>query len=513
MIEANESSRKRVFISYKRSVEPDESIAMELFRALSQQHDVFIDQTMAVGAHWAQQIEAELRTTNFLVSLLSEHSVGSEMVLAEIDTAHRLGKEQAGHPAILPVRLNYREPFQYPLSAYLNPLNWAFWKGTTDTPHLIEELQRAISGGELSVDAPSKDALVKVSAPPPVPAPLLAAQPVPVELPEGAMDTESGFYIERPSDALALETIGRQGVTITIKGPRQMGKSSLLIRTMSAASDAGKRVAFLDFQLFDQEALSHADLFFRQFATWLTDQLELDDQTEEHWNKPLGNAQRCTRYVGRYLLRELDAPLVVAMDEVDSIFGATFRSDFFAMLRAWHNSRATNLLWKRLDLVLVTSTEPYQLIADLNQSPFNVGQVLELEDFTSAQVADLNHRYGSPLNPDGELQLMMLLNGHPYLTRRALYLIQSRHLSITDLLSHATDDRGPFSDHLRYHLFRMYDKKELVAGLLQVIRAGVCQNEQIFFRLRGAGLVRREGSAVVPRCRLYADYFRENLHA
>jgi hypothetical protein len=49
--------------------------------------------------------------------------------------------------------------------------------------------------------------------------------------------------------------------------------------------------------------------------------------------------------------------------------------------------------------------------------------------------------------------------------------------------------------------------------MLQVIRQQTCPDERIFFRLRGAGLVQREGKKVVPRCQLYARYFQEHLHA
>jgi hypothetical protein len=52
---------------------------------------------------------------------------------------------------------------------------------------------------------------------------------------------------------------------------------------------------------------------------------------------------------------------------------------------------------KRLDLVLVTSAEPYEFIVYRNQSPFNVGEVIDLADFTAEQVADLNGRHGTPL--------------------------------------------------------------------------------------------------------------------
>ena len=64
---------------------------------------------------------------------------------------------------------------------------------------------------------------------------------------------------------------------------------------------------------------------------------------------------------------------------------------------------------------------------------------------------------------------------------------------------------------LSRYLYRLRGKDDLIQGLRQVIRNNICQDEQIFFRLRGAGLVRREGRAVLPRCQLYADYFRERL--
>jgi hypothetical protein len=330
------TQRSHIFISYKRNVEPDESVALKIFDALSQDHDIFFDQIMLVGTTWAQRIEAELRRSDFLISLLSAESVHSEMVLGEIETAHRLAQEQSGRPAILPVRLAYREHFQYPLSAYLNPINWSFWKGHEDTPRLIEELLRAISGGTLSIDEPSRADITYSSAPPPLPQPLHSAS---VEIPGGAIDPQSSFYVERPEDRDAQQAIERQGVTITIKGPRQMGKSSLLIRTIDTAAKMGKRVAFLDFQLCDKSALANADIFFRQFCTWLSYELEIEDRTDDYWNTSPGNILRCTRYVERYLLKELSGPVVLAMDEVESIFDTDFRTDFFGMLRSWHDSR------------------------------------------------------------------------------------------------------------------------------------------------------------------------------
>jgi len=181
------------------------------------------------------------------------------------------------------------------------------------------------------------------------------------------------------------------------------------------------------------------------------------------------------------------------------------------MLRSWHNRRAQGGDWTRLDLALVTSTEPYQLIANLNQSPFNVGTVVKLSDFTPEQVAELNRKHGEPLRGADLEKLIALLSGHPYLTRKALYLLASELVTFNVLLETACNDDGPFGDHLRNHLYRMSDYPELKTGLMGAIRRRRIADEHVFFRLRGAGLVRRVGNEELPRNPLYAEYFGKRL--
>ena len=66
----------------------------------------------------------------------------------------------------------------------------------------------------------------------------------------------------------------------------------------------------------------------------------------------------------------------------------------FGLFRSWHNERSLNPdgPWGRLTLAIVYATEAHLFITDLNQSPFNVGTRLTLEDFTFEQVAELNGR-------------------------------------------------------------------------------------------------------------------------
>lgn len=502
----------KIFISYKRNTEPDTPVATAVYESLRQDHEVFIDTTIQVGEKWAERIQVAIKESDYLITFLSEHSVNSEMVVAEIETAHHHGKTY-GKPAILPVRLNFNEPLVYPLSAYLNPLQWALWNKEADTPKLIAELKQAIAGGHLLAGNAMAVTTFAKTGEEEIPT-AFANIPLNLGSPEGTMPHESIFYIERETDVEAVNALHEiQGVTITIKGPRQMGKSSLLTRLQADGKEKNMRTAFIDFQLIENAAMENASVFYQQFCSLLSSEFEVGDRTEEYWKSPLGHVKKTTDYLQKHLLKEIkDVQILLAMDEVERMFGSPFRSDFFSMLRSWHNNRARGGDWTRLNIALVTSTEPYQFIADLNQSPFNVGQVVELTDFTLGQVSALNYRHHSLLTETQVQQLYNLLGGHPYLTRRALYLVASQRDTFTEILDNACEDNGPFGDHLRNYLFRMGGQEKLKAGLMQVIKYQRCQDEHIFFQLRGAGLVKRVGDKVISRNQLYADYFGKRLN-
>ncbi len=331
------------------------------------------------------------------------------------------------------------------------------------------------------------------------------------------MRPNSPFYIERPGDRTVITTIRKpgQGATITIKGPPQVGKSALLDRAVAAAREAGKRVALINLQEFSAAAHTDADTFLRQFCRRMTAAAGLDgsaDRLDAAWNEPLDVTRRCTHYLQQYLPIGLTQPLVLALDEVESLRTRPFCGDFLGMLRRWHTCRATDERWRQFDLLLVTSIEPDQLVTDRSQSPFDVSTVIELSDFTPDQVSLLNRRHGMPFTSGEEQQLIALLNGHPYLTRRALYLVAARELRMTpaDIFVDATSEEGPFGAHLRAQLQRLREHPDLVAHMRQVLENQTCA-EQSCLRLRGIGLVRRAGKAVLPRCQLYANYLRERL--
>src|ERR1017187_558421 len=116
----------KIFISYKRNVEPDHSLAGRVFEALRQKgHEVFIDRTMTVGQQWAKEIETRVRASDYLIVFLTAASSSSPMVTGEVQIALDQAAKTAGTPRILPVRLAYAGHLPYPLNAWLDPLQYA----------------------------------------------------------------------------------------------------------------------------------------------------------------------------------------------------------------------------------------------------------------------------------------------------------------------------------------------------------------------------------------------------
>jgi AAA-like domain/TIR domain len=501
----------RVFISYKRNQQRDEHLASQMGRALSAAgHSVFIDRQIRVGADWANAIEEELRRCDFLVLLLSDASTRSELVLNEIQFAHDRASQSDGRPRLLPVRVDFDGPLPYPISAYLNHVQYRLWRGDQDTEALLRDVSEAVSQANDSGKGGFDYADTTVRMPLVARAHISLTDSLPA--PGGAMDVSDPYYVVRDADREAMRAISSVGQTVTVKGPAQIGKSSLLVRMLHSAIEMRKRVAMLDFQLLGSDALDRPEVFFERFANWIAAELDIADGVARFSDSGLAPTQACSRFMERQILSSIVGSVVLAIDKADRLFQTEFRSDFFGMLRSWHNLRASPLkqVWKKLDLILVISTDPYLLITRRHESPFNVGPVLSLNDFSFEQVRELNRRYRSRFAEQEVLRLFELLGGHPFLTRLALHAVTDG-MSPDQLFAHAKDDAGPFGDHLGHYLLRLSPRSDLMDAVRTVLKNKPLKSEEDVSRLLGAGLVRREQGRVVMRCELYRSYFRERL--
>jgi len=185
------------------------------------------------------------------------------------------------------------------------------------------------------------------------------------------------------------------------------------------------------------------------------------------------------------------------------------------LFRAWHNERSLEPEgpWSRLTLAIVHATEPHLFIQDLNQSPFNVGTKIVLEDFTAEQVAELNRRYNSLLAGPGELQRFRdLVGGHPFLARRGLQELSKPGMTLDVFEKSAERDDGPFGDHLRRMLVLLAKDAELSAAVRTVLEGKRDLSRESFFRLRSAGVMAGDSAQEARmRCGLYAGYLKRQM--
>ncbi|PZU93011.1 MAG: serine/threonine protein kinase [Pseudanabaena sp.] len=341
-----------------------------------------------------------------------------------------------------------------------------------------------------------------------------AACSIQLEEPEGQIPISSRFYIQRPPiEKDCCETVLKAGSLIRIKAPKQMGKSSLLSRTLAFSKYKGCQIAYLYLQQADSDVFSDLDLFLRWFCGSIAAELGIEDNLDQYWQGVLGSKNKCTKYFQRYLLEVSDAPLVLGIDEVDLLFQyPKIATDFFGLLRAWHEKAKNEDVWQKLRLVIVHSKEAY-IPLNINQSPFNVGLPIELPALTNAQIMDLVKRHQIVWRDEEVAQLGDLTGGHPYLVRQALYQIARDRLDFDRLVASSTTEDGLYGDHLRRHLENLKEDPEIMEAFRELIASDrpLQLDSRIAFKLRSTGLVKFQGNYVVPMCDLYYQYFRQTL--
>jgi tetratricopeptide (TPR) repeat protein len=370
------------------------------------------------------------------------------------------------------------------------------------TQELFQRLLVSTAARGAALPPPAPEVTLKVSE-------TQAAEPT-----GGAVPLTSPFYVTRPADVEFQAALVRQDSIVLVKGPRQVGKTSLLARALQACRLAGARVVLTDFQKLTAEQLGASELLFLTLAEMLVDQLELDASAASFWQPHRGWNVNFERFIRRVVLPASPAPLVWGLDEVDRLFGQPHASEVFGLFRSWHNERSLDPSgpWRMLTLAIAYATEAHLFITDLNQSPFNVGTRLVLEDFDRDQVEELNRRHGSPLcGPADMRRFIALVGGHPYLVRCALYQMHQRSASLEELEAKAASHEGAFGDHLRRLRHSLSQDPGLVSAVRCLLEGSAIPDEDSFVRLRSAGVLVGTEQAPSFRCGLYRAYFARRL--
>lgn len=236
----------------------------------------------------------------------------------------------------------------------------------------------------------------------------------------GTLKQDAGCYVTRRADHQLYEHLC-QGQFCYVLTSRQMGKSSLMIRTAARLREAGIGVAMLDLTAIGQNLT--AEQWYDGLLSRIGRQLQLEEELEQFWfsNPRLGPMQRWMSAIEEVVLPSYPGRLVIFIDEIDTVRSLPFSTDeFFAGIREFYNRRTSESEFERLAFCLLGVASPSDLIRDTRMTPFNIGTRIELHDFTEDEAGQLAEGLGRPGQTGSELlnRVMHWTGGHPYLTQR-----------------------------------------------------------------------------------------------
>ena len=230
----------------------------------------------------------------------------------------------------------------------------------------------------------------------------------------------------------------------------------------------------------------------------------------DYWDEDMGIKISSTLYLQDYILESIDTPLVLALDEVNQVFEhPQVAKDFLPLLRSWYEEAKRLPIWQKLRLVVIHSTEIYVPL-QLNQSPFNVGLPIQLEDFNLVEVQQLAQRYG--LNWQDETpakELMSIVGGHPALLNLALYHLSRQEITLSQLVETAPPAMGIYSHHLQRHWTTLNKQPELAQALDNVFNSSkpITLDPIVAYKLSSMGVIKQVGDKAVAGYELYRRYF------
>ncbi len=244
----------------------------------------------------------------------------------------------------------------------------------------------------------------------------------------GTLRPDAPSYIERQADKDLCEGL-LHGEFCYVLTSRQMGKSSLMVRTVKRLREEGVAVAVLDLTAIGQNLST--DQWYDGLISRLGQQFDLEDELLAFWeNHPeLGPLQRWLTAIEKVVLTKISSQIVIFVDEIDIVRSLSFSTDeFFAAIRESYNRRSQEPAFRRLAFGLLGVATPTDLIRDTRTTPFNIGRRVELHDFTREEAAPLAQGLGPDPATSEELlaRILYWTGGHPYLTQRLCRALAER---------------------------------------------------------------------------------------
>ena len=253
----------------------------------------------------------------------------------------------------------------------------------------------------------------------------------------GSLDAIDPTYIMRQADRDFYQGL-KAGEFCYVLNSRQMGKSSLRVRTMAKLDSEGIICAFIDLTGFGKEGVTPEQWYagivrdiasscisHRQFnwRKWWREQRDL-----------LSPVQRLKLFIEEILLVKIQQKIVIFVDEIDRVLSQHFSlDDFFAIIRGCYSLRGHKPAYRRLTWALLGVATPSELIKSPYATPFNIGRAIALQGFQLSEslvlAKGLEHLTDNPRKLLQEI--LAWTGGQPFLTQKLCWLAANTNAVIS----------------------------------------------------------------------------------